>query len=70
MSVQVKKLARARKGGRRSHHALDKTTLNVCPKCGKALKPHTACLFCGSYKGKEAVKVKTKAVKATKKATK
>jgi large subunit ribosomal protein L32 len=47
----------------RAHLALKKKTLNKCSKCGQALKPHTACAFCGSYKGKEVIKVKTKAIK-------
>ena len=53
-------------GGKRrtaSHLALKKMVLNKCPKCGQALKPHTACLSCGAYKGKEIRKVKIKAAK-------
>lgn len=45
----------------RAHLALKKTVLNKCPKCGKALKPHTACPSCGSYRGKEVVKIGLKA---------
>lgn len=52
----------------RAHLALKKKTLNACPKCGKAVKPHTACAFCGSYKGREVLKVTSKV--ATKKAKK
>ena len=56
----------------RSHLALSKKTLNACPKCDTALKPHHACTFCGSYKGREVVKTKgavkaAKAIKANKK---
>jgi large subunit ribosomal protein L32 len=64
MSVQFKKHTASKARRRRSHHALKKVTLNKCPKCGKAVLPHSACSFCGSYKGREAVKVKTKAKKA------
>ncbi len=45
----------------RSHLALKKVVLNKCPKCGQALKPHTACVACGFYKGKTVVAVKVKA---------
>lgn len=45
----------------RSHLALKKVVLNKCPKCGKAVKPHTACALCGSYNGKEIRKIKIKA---------
>ncbi len=44
----------------RSHLALKKATLNKCPKCGQAIKPHTACLTCGYYRDKEVVKIKLK----------
>jgi len=47
----------------RSHLALKKITLNKCPKCGHAAKPHTACPFCGYYKGREVFKIKVKAAK-------
>ena len=47
----------------RSHLALKKVSLNKCPKCGQALKPHTVCPNCGYYRGKEVVKIKLKAAK-------
>lgn len=63
MSVPKKKRTKSSVGKRRSHHALKKETLNKCPKCGKAIKPHQACSFCGTYKGKEVIKTKTKKTK-------
>ena len=60
MSVPKKKRTKGSVGKRRSHHALKKVVLNKCPKCGQAVKPHTACSFCGSYKGREVLKIKTK----------
>lgn len=54
----------SRKG--RAHLALKKTTLNTCPKCGQAKKPHTACALCGSYKGQVVLKLKVKKTKTKK----
>ena len=63
MSTQAKKRTSSQKNRRRSHHALTKITLSKCPQCGKAIKPHTACEFCGTYKGKEVIKIKVKTKK-------
>lgn len=51
----------------RAHLALKKKTLNKCPKCGQAVLPHTACEFCGTYKGKEVINVDKKNTKNLKK---
>jgi large subunit ribosomal protein L32 len=59
--VQMKRRTSSDRDKRRSHDALKKVTLNKCPQCGKAVPPHTACAFCGSYRGREAVKIKVKA---------
>ncbi len=45
---------------RAAHFALSATAVNTCPKCGKAVRPHRACAFCGTYKGKQVVKVDKK----------
>jgi len=63
MSVPKKKRTSSSVGRRRSHHALSKLTLNKCSQCGKTVKPHTACDFCGTYKGREVVKIKDKTKK-------
>ncbi|MFH1522223.1 MAG: 50S ribosomal protein L32 [Patescibacteria group bacterium] len=59
MSVPKKRRTKSSVGKRRSHHSLKKITLNKCSKCGKALLPHRACSFCGTYKGKQIFKIKT-----------
>ena len=59
MSVPKKRRTKSSKNNRRSHHALKKVVLNKCPKCKKAVEPHKACSFCGFYKEKEAIKIKT-----------
>lgn len=60
MSVPARrKTSRKAKMGR-SHQALKKINLNKCPKCSKAVEAHKACAFCGTYKGREVIKVKSK----------
>ena len=60
MSVPKKKRTKGSVGRRGSHYALPRIILNKCSKCGKAVRPHRACSFCGTYKGREALKIKTK----------
>jgi len=60
MSVPKKRRTKSSAGGRRSHHALKKINLSTCSKCGRAVKPHRACAFCGTYNKKEVIKIKTK----------
>lgn len=67
MSVPKKRRTKSSVGNRRSHHALKKVALNKCSQCGKAVEPHKACSFCGYYKGREAVKIKSKKDKKEKK---
>lgn len=45
---------------RASHFALKQTSLATCAKCKKAVLPHKACRFCGTYKGRQVTKVKSK----------
>ncbi|OGF62049.1 50S ribosomal protein L32 [Candidatus Giovannonibacteria bacterium RIFCSPLOWO2_01_FULL_44_40] len=54
-------------GHRRSHHALKHANLAKCQKCGAKTPPHTVCLNCGFYKGKEAVDVLKKLTKKERK---
>jgi len=49
------------------HIYLEQPKLAVCPKCGKPVLPHTVCLNCGSYKGKEVINVMKKLTKKEKK---
>lgn len=60
MSVPMKRKTKSSVGRRRSHHALKPKNLNTCSKCGKAVEPHRACGFCGEYKGREVLKIKSK----------
>jgi len=64
--VQMKKRTKSETRGRRSHHALKAKMLVKCPQCGQMALPHTACAFCGTYKGRQVIKVKTVGVKTNK----
>ena len=66
MSVPTKRRTKSSVGRRRSHDALKKVTLGKCSQCGQAVKPHKACAFCGTYKGRAVLTIKAK--KAKKKA--
>lgn len=66
MSVPKKRKTRSSVGQNRSHQALKKKNLGFCPKCGQAIAPHSACSFCGNYKGKTVLQIKTKTSKSKK----
>jgi large subunit ribosomal protein L32 len=40
--------------------ALKTTRLVACPQCHELRLPHRVCPSCGSYKGVEVIKIKTK----------
>lgn len=65
MANPKKRRTKSAVGKNRAHLALEKKTLNSCGKCGQAVLTHTACGFCGDYKGRQAIKIKTKAKKKT-----
>ncbi|MEE9294715.1 MAG: 50S ribosomal protein L32 [Phycisphaerae bacterium] len=50
--VPVKKTSKCCKRKRRSHHALTRSNLVACPKCGNSKFPHTACGRCGYVSSK------------------
>ena len=55
-----KKLTKAAKNQRRSHHALKAINLAKCENCGKPIKPHRACSICGQYKKREVIDITKK----------
>jgi len=52
---------------RASHFALTAKTAAKCGKCGKAVHPHRACAFCGTYKGRSIINVAKRTSRSTKK---
>ncbi len=65
MAVPKKKTSVSRKGLRHAgqHHKLYRKHPMSCPNCGDLTLPHKACPSCGTYKGREIIKIK--AVEAT-----
>ncbi len=59
MSVPKKRRTKSSVGKRRSHDSLKKIKLSLCPKCKKSIIAHTACGNCGTYKGRQILKVET-----------
>lgn len=67
MAVPKQRHTKSKRNRRRMHLFIKPTALSVCIKCKKAVLPHTVCLNCGSYKGKEIVNVFSKLTKKEKK---
>ena len=63
MALPKRKTSKARKGKRRAHHALTPPALDRCPQCHSPKLAHHVCPTCGSYAGREVVKVKAKSRK-------
>lgn len=61
MALPKHKHSSARRDKRRSHLAMRPTNLTRCAQCGKAIRPHRVCSFCGTYRGRQAVTVAKKA---------
>lgn len=60
MGLPGKRRTKSSKKRRAAHFALKKTKLQKCAQCGKPVKAHQACAFCGTYKGRAVIKIKTK----------
>ncbi len=60
MGLPGKKLTKSSKKRRASHFALRRITLVECSKCKKPVLPHHVCKFCGTYAGREVLKIDSK----------
>lgn len=55
MALPKRRHSRSRTRMRRSHDALNKPQVGLCPSCGEPKMPHLLCAGCGVYKGKQIV---------------
>jgi len=60
MPVPPKRRSQSKGKRNRSHAGLKAPNLVKCTKCGKKKMPHRVCANCGTFKGKEIIKLKTK----------
>jgi len=67
MTVPKSRGTKSKRDKRRLHIFLKKPTVTKCSKCGKMIPPHTACSFCGYYKGRQIIDVLAKLTKREKK---
>ena len=56
MAVPKRNATPSRRGMRRSHHALNKSSTMECDNCGELKLPHHICSACGFYNKKEIVR--------------
>jgi large subunit ribosomal protein L32 len=68
MGLPKHRFTKSRRNKRRSQIFLTPAALTVCPKCKKAVLPHTVCKNCGSYKGMQVIDVMAKLTKKEQKA--
>ncbi|HLE09577.1 MAG TPA: 50S ribosomal protein L32 [Thermodesulfobacteriota bacterium] len=52
-----KRHSKTRRNKRRSHDALSSPAISLCPQCGESKRPHHICQKCGTYKGREIIKI-------------
>lgn len=57
MAVPTTKVSKQRQRKRRTHYKLSAPNLVECSKCHALKLSHVVCKDCGSYNGKEVVKV-------------
>lgn len=54
---------RAHTANRRSHHALSGAAISDCSHCGAKRAPHTVCVACGYYRGRQVLNIVKKVEK-------
>jgi large subunit ribosomal protein L32 len=57
MAVPKGKTSRSKRDMRRSHHALAAPARSTCPQCNEPKRPHRVCRNCGTYRGREVLRI-------------
>ncbi|MDD2941613.1 MAG: 50S ribosomal protein L32 [bacterium] len=53
MQAPKRKTSKSKRNMRRAHHSLAPSHAPTCPNCGETVRPHSICLNCGQYRGKQ-----------------
>ncbi|MFO8073866.1 MAG: 50S ribosomal protein L32 [Polyangia bacterium] len=62
MAVPKKKTSRPRRNRRRANHdRIAAPVLSDCRQCGSPVPPHCACSECGTYRGRQVIRVEEEA---------
>jgi large subunit ribosomal protein L32 len=59
-ALPKRKKSKSRHDQRLSHVAIIPTALVECPQCHTMKMPHRACPTCGTYNGRQIIKIKEK----------
>lgn len=66
MPVPKKRRSKSKKRMKIVNYRIDAPDIKVCPQCGAPTVSHQVCKACGTYKGRQIIKVKDKSEKSKK----
>ena len=58
MAQPKNKISKSRGRKKRTHKKISLVSLGKCSHCGRMVKPHAACSFCGYYRGRQILEIK------------
>jgi large subunit ribosomal protein L32 len=59
-ALPKRKKSKSRAGNRLSHNALKTPAMDLCPQCHNPKLAHHACPTCGTYNGREVIKIEAR----------
>ena len=63
MPVPKRRRSKSKKRSNKANWKIEIPSVRPCPQCGHLTAPHTVCISCGFYKGKQIIQPKIKSVK-------